>query len=93
MKRKNVSTTLAVVALLALTGGLISSYAMGDAGEPGPTPGPVPTVIGIAAHGDSVTHDSFIYRIWSDGLVEKNRATSSSCGFENWCGWTVVADP
>lgn len=51
-----------------------------------------PVVVGITAHAGINHQGSTVYRVWSDGLVEKNRTTVTTCGNEQWCGWIVVPE-
>lgn len=90
MKRQDVSKTLAVVALLVATGVLISGYAMGEVGPPGPVVEP-PVIIGLAAHGTPPEFGSTIFRLWDDGLIEVNRRPTLSNN--SWVGWRIVPDP
>lgn len=52
-----------------------------------------PVVVGITSHTTPLgSGDSVIYRIWNDGVVERNIETTISCGIETWCGWTIVPE-
>lgn len=48
-------------------------------------------VVGMAAHSYFDGSGSIIYRVWNDGMVEKNRQQSTACG-GTWCGWTTVPE-
>ena len=105
---KTPTTALLVVIAVLLAANLFVSLPPQEAqaqAQPPPFPPPVddtPTVIGVSAIviGTGLGDVSFIYRIWSDGMVEENRFVfnTNNCPgaaeghLAGWCGWTTVPE-
>lgn len=50
-----------------------------------------PVVVGMSSHSYFDGSGSIIFRVWDDGMVEKNRQDSNACG-GTWCGWVTVPE-
>ena len=55
-----------------------------------PKPPEPPRIIGITAAISRTNETRSVWRLWSDGLIEENRRTSSDI---EWSGWEVVHRP
>ena len=99
--QRTLATLLAIIAaLLAAHLAVLSgneAHAQSPPDQPGPptTEPQEPHVVGITAINDTHSLSSqtprYLYRLWSDGVIEQNRFRSSAFnGCNCWQGWKVV---
>jgi hypothetical protein len=86
MKQNTITALLAVIAVL-LAANLAASVTRPASAQnvPGQSMLPAVRAVGITQASSTV-----IYRLWSDGTVERNVQTFGLCGDLEWCGWETV---
>lgn len=82
-----------IVGLLTATVALLVLNLMPEPAQAQVNPHTVtPNAVALGIVGDPGVNAGFVFRLWSDGVLETKRYSVNFCGEDRWCAWEIVPD-